>query len=333
MREATVGEICRTWGLGAPVAVRPPSNGTNNLVRIVETATATYVLRGYQNLSPERIAAEHLLLAALARTDFPLAVPTPLPTPDGQTSLHTSDGVASVFPYLPGRPADRHRPIEVERAGQALGELDLALATLPAELAPIDWRRGLDQVHPAVPDVDDLADELAAALPAGARLASAGVDWLRGARPVDEAYARLFSLLPAQIIHADFGLSNLLVDDEGRPTAMLDFEIAGLDLTVNDLVAGVFQATSGWWTPGGAELSETFCRGYAHRVQLAPDTWEAFPTLLRRRALGSAVWRAGRWRRGQASLDEVQDRLAEGVELETWLSQHANTLVDNLAAL
>ena len=329
MDDHAVADLFRTWGLPPPDAVRRAAGGTNNVVRIVDAGGSSYVVRGYQNLSPERVAAEHRLLMAVAGTGLPFAVPTPIPAADGVTHVRTPSGVMAVFSYLPGRPPDRTSLAEVERAGTALADLDLALAGLAPELAPVDWRCPLAAIHPAVPDVDELGRQLAAALPG-----DPGAEWLRTtAGPADQAYALLHGSLPVQIVHGDVALSNLLVDDHGVPTAMLDFEVAGLDVAVNDLVAAVFQSTRGWWTPGCADASNAFCRGFGRRITLTPGERAAFADLLRRRALGSAVWRAGRWRLGQASLDEVRDRLAAGVQLERWLDQHAAALADGLATL
>ena len=261
MDDHAVADLFRTWGLPPPDAVRRAAGGTNNVVRIVDAGGSSYVVRGYQNLSPERVAAEHRLLMAVAGTGLPFAVPTPIPAADGVTHVRTPSGVMAVFSYLPGRPPDRTSLAEVERAGTALADLDLALAGLAPELAPVDWRCPLAAIHPAVPDVDELGRQLAAALPG-----DPGAEWLRTtAGPADQAYALLHGSLPVQIVHGDVALSNLLVDDHGVPTAMLDFEVAGLDVAVNDLVAAVFQSTRGWWTPGCADASNAFCRGFGRR--------------------------------------------------------------------
>ncbi|MBA3311463.1 MAG: hypothetical protein H0U28_15660 [Nocardioidaceae bacterium] len=55
------------WGLPEPEAVHRPTRGTNNIVRIIQTAPRRYVLRTYQNLTAQRVDAEHARLTALAR--------------------------------------------------------------------------------------------------------------------------------------------------------------------------------------------------------------------------------------------------------------------------
>ncbi|WP_027345964.1 phosphotransferase enzyme family protein [Hamadaea tsunoensis] len=309
------------WGLPEPDSVRSPERGSNNITHLLEVGRRPYVLRVYQNLDADRVAAEHRLLAALAGQDLGFAVPSPLPTMDGCTWVDTEEGVAALFAYLPGRMAYRDNPTELELIGQALGDLDLALARLPLDLAPIDWRRPLHAIHPAVPDLHALIADLLQAMPG-----YAGALWL--AEVVEKTAGeqeRLWASLPVQIIHGDMAASNVLVED-GRVSAVLDFEIAGADLRVTDLVGAILQCTDGWWEPGGTEQAEIFLRGYHSRLRLTPEEYAAFPTVLRLRAMGSAIWRAGRWKRGQSTLHDVRLRLQEGQRLEQWLTHHESDL-------
>ncbi|GAB3422422.1 phosphotransferase enzyme family protein [Flindersiella endophytica] len=265
------------WDLPTPVNARHPDGGTNNLVWLVDD---TYVLRVYQNLEVSGIEAELRLLEALRAVDGPpFAVPVPIASSSGRTIVGTVQGPAVLFPQLPGRPADRANLHEVELAGEAL--------------------------HPAVPSVPDLCAELERLLPH-----EDGVRRLREqAEQVNEDYLRLLGELPVQIVHRDFAMSNVLVNADGQVSAVLDFEIAALDLRLMDLAAGLSMAVD--WSADGAEARETaFRRGYQRVVTLDAAEEAAIPALLRRRLLGSAIWRAGRWRLGLSTLDEVRDRLA-----------------------
>jgi homoserine kinase type II len=291
------------WNIPTPANVRKPERGTNNLVWLIDD---TYVLRVYQNLDIARIESEIRLLEALGAVgSLPFAVPLPIATPAGRTIVGTMQGPAVLFPYLPGRTADRTDPHEIELTGAALAHLDLALAKLPHDLAPVDWRGPLGAIHPAVPNVDDLCAELERLLPG-----DEGVRRLRDqAEASDEEYLRLVPQLPAQITHGDLATGNVLLSADGEVSAVLDFEVAGLDLRVTDLVAGLSMAVD-WGTPQQAEQEAAFRRGYGKVITLDPAEEEAIPLLLRRRLLGSAIWRAGRWRLGLSTLDDVRDRLA-----------------------
>lgn len=289
------------WGLPAPEHVRRPERGTNNLVWLIDES---YVLRVYLNLDVARIEAELRLLTALrARGGLPFAVPEPIADLTGRT-VPTHDGPAVLFPYLAGRPGDRTNLSDIELAGEALGQLDIALAELPDKLAPVDWRVCLDGVHPAVPSVADLCVELDALLPN-----HDGVRCLReGAATVDADYLRLVGELPAQITHGDLATSNILIAADGQVSGVLDFEVTGVDIRVNDIVAGLAMAVD--WGTGRQEAQRAaFERGYQHVIELESAELAAIPLLLHRRTLGSLIWRAGRWRLGLSDLDDVRDRL------------------------
>lgn len=304
------------WGLASPDRVETPERGTNNQVRLVNIGATRYVLRIHQNSSPDMVEREHRLLTALAADPaLDLAVPAPLPTPDGRTLVGAGGELSSVSRYLPGERPTKADPGLVETAS-AIGRLTAALGRLPKAFAPIDWSgRRLDQIHPAVDDVDDLVAALRRELPS-----EPGVDWLaEHVRASDEMAARLENRLPCQIIHGDQSLSNLLRSD-GRITAVLDFEIAGWDLRVNELVVAVVQICDAATDPTGPEEVRDLHAGFSRHVQLTDEELDAMPLLARRRALGTVVWRAGRWRRGQASLEDVRDRLRDGLRIESNLA-------------
>ncbi len=109
--------------------------------------------------------------------------------------------------------------------------------------------------------------------------------------------------LPAQICHLDYGLSNVLID-EGRVVGVLDFEVVGFDLRVNDFVAGLVQSTE------HPDEEDAFVRGFRSRLDLTSEEWEAVPDLRVRRLVATVIWRAGRWREGKSTLDDVLERLA-----------------------
>lgn len=318
-------KLASAWGLPAPESIRLAERGTNNTVRIVESAGRSYVLRIYHNLAPTTITAEHRLLDALATRDLSFGVPRAIPTPAGAKTVETATGWAALTPYFTGRHPDADAPAEVELAGAALGELDAALAAISDELAPTDWRRALDTTHPAVPDLDRLAEDLAPLLP------SRPVDdCLRVLAPaLDATYLGLLDRLPTQIVHGDYALSNVLVD-RGRVTCVLDFEVAGLDLRVNDLVAALLQCRRDWWETDALDRIAAFCRGYGRQVTPRDDELAAIPDLARYRTLGSLVWRAGRWRSGLASLAELEPRLDSVVTLDRWLTRHADRVTETI---
>jgi homoserine kinase type II len=183
-----------------------------------------------------------------------------------------------------------------------MGLLGEALRHVPPDDAPQDWR-GPWRVHPAVPDVGDLCREL--------RAAGVSPDLVT---PLETAATRVEAWrsqaggeLPVQVVHGDLGSSNLLTDERAI-TAVLDFEIAGADFRVQDLVAALLNSgvLDG---PEWPRRTAALIRGHASVRRLTPAEIQAVPDLLLTRSVGSALWRAGRWRRGQAQLSDVTGRL------------------------
>ena len=64
---------------------------------------------------------------------------------------------------------------------------------------------------------------------------------------------------------------------------------------------------------------------------LRPAEIQAVPDLLIGRSVGSVLWRGGRWRRGQASLTEVTERLDRLEQTMRWLDASAEQLLSLIA--
>jgi len=113
-------------------------------------------------------------------------------------------------------------------------------------------------------------------------------------------------------------------------SALLDFELAGANYRIQDLTATLVQsgALNG---PCWAGRTAALLRGHAAALRLYPAETAAVPRLIMHRCLGSALWRAGRWRRGQSSLAEVVTRLDVIASTTNWLAGHAGELTELLA--
>ncbi len=310
------------WGV-PPWARLTATHGTNNQTFVVTAGSDRWVLRISQNLTQAQVRAEHRLLARLGQAGLPFAVPEPVPTITGDFLVETAAGPATVTKWLPGVRPDLSDEQELERFGRAVGQLSVALARVPRQDAPHDWLAS-PHVHPDVPDVAELRRELAAAgIGPGLTGLLLGFEqgaWLTGAG----------AGLPVQVVHGDIAASNVLADERtGAVTAVLDFEIAGADLRVQDLVVGLHQSGA-LEAPGWQRRTAALARGYLDAQELTGAEVAAVPGLLLARATGSVVWRAGRWRRGQASLDEVCVRLRDLAVSDQWLAAHGDELRDLL---
>lgn len=317
-----VGSLVAGWWPVEPASASVAASGSNNQTVLLDCPDGRFVARVHHNADVARVRAEHRLLAALAGTSLPFEIPRPLPGLDGSTVRATAYGPVSLVPLLAGERPDPSDPRHQRAAGVALAELDTALGTLRAELAPVVWSGRLDDITPSAPDLDDLCRRFDAD-PVLASYAS----WFRGAL----ARHRVPGDLPRQIIHGDYAYSNLLMSDD-RVGAVLDFEIAGADLRVNDLVAALAACTHAP-DPADDDHVLALCGGFGSVLRVSPAEAHALPDLLRARILGSVVWSAGRWLRGHAPAVEVADRLAAGQAYDVALERHGSRLVDLVAPL
>jgi Ser/Thr protein kinase RdoA (MazF antagonist) len=82
--------------------------------------------------------------------------------------------------------------------------------------------------------------------------------------------------------------------------------------------------------PDWQRRTAALTRGYRSAQELTDAESAAVTDLLRARAAGIVVWRAGRWRRGQASLDDVAVRLRNLAATDAWLAARGDALRDLL---
>lgn len=313
------------WGI-PPAALLTATHGTNNQTYVVTLGSTRWVLRISQNLTAAQVRAEHRLLARLRHAGLPFAVPEPMPALSGACLAETAAGPATVTKWLPGLRPDLSDEQSLQRFGRAIGQLSVALGHVPRMDAPHDWLSS-PHVHPEVPDVAELCRELAAA---GISTELTGLlmgfeqgTWLTGAG----------TGLPVQVVHGDMAASNMLTDERtGEVTAVLDFEIAGAELRVQDLVVGLKQSAV-LDAPDWQYRVAALARGYCSAQELTEAEATAVPDLLLARAMGTAVWRAGRWRRRQASLDDVSVRLHELAAADRWLAAHGGEVRDLLGRI
>lgn len=314
----TPQDIVAAWPIDGPVAVHPLLNGTNNLSYSVVAPGARYILRVYQNTAaPERVRYEHALVARLAHTTLPFAVPAPLLTRSESTLVAVSsadDRLAALFRLIPGRRPDGHDLAQYRVCGAALADLDHAFAhiAIPALPGPLPPFGALSHIHPAVPDPVAMVEELPLEPNMRTRIAHVVGD-------VVAVVPDLYQSLPRQIVHRDYAASNVLIDGK-CVTGVLDFEFAGRDLRAIDLARGLCQFTVAPWShPEGWRRVIAFISGYRERVTLRADEVDALPELMRLYRIVSLIHREGRRRQGLASETDVQARADALLRQDEWL--------------
>ncbi len=316
------------WGFppGTSIALAG-EQGTNNRTFLVRHLQGRYVLRVSGFLSGADVRAEHRILRRLRQDGLPFQVPEPVAAPDGRTVISTPAGPATVCRWLPGVRPGMDGDAAFERLGRVAGLLGSALADVPLGEALRDWRTDPRWIAPADPPIDVLCDQLrSAGMSAGqAELLSAAGSRVGRWWPAAGG-------LPAQVIHGDLALSNVLADPHtGEVTGVLDFELAGAGFRVQDVLAALYNCTA-LGEPGWSRRAAAFLRGCASVRRLEPAEVAALPELLVARALGSALWRAARWRAGLGSFGQVTAHVARLEAATGWLAAHGDALVSVAAA-
>ena len=327
---AFLAELLPAWRLsaGAGAEIARAAQGSNNQTFLVAQGGRRFVLRISENLSVAQVQAEQRLLGWLRQADLPFSVPEPMATTEGTTVIETPAGPATLCRWLAGVRPDLEGEPALERFGRAVGMLGEAMQRVPLADAPWDWRGDAFPIRVDGADGEALWRELRAAGVSGEQAALLEA----ASRRVARWWAGAAGTLPVQVVHGDLAASNVLADpDAGQVTALLDFEIAGADFRVQDFLVALHQSGA----LGAAQWQRrtaAFLRGHASVRQLSRAEVEALPELLLSRSLGETLWRAGRWRRGQAQIAEVIDRIYRLETTLRWLAASGEDLVSLVGA-
>ena len=329
---ALAGAVVTIWPITPPARLAPLTGGVNNLVYRVETsASPAHVLRVYHNHADvDRVRHEVALLAALRAAALPFAVPTPLATRMG-VLVHTLElendqlagALAVVWTEVAGTHPDPADHGQAEATGAALALLDMALAAVDPTTLPGRATLPLRDLRRRVSAPDDIEAALLQ-LPLPAEDTASLMDQLRVA---ETQIPLLYASLPQQLVHADIGPSNILVDG-AQVTGVLDFEFAHSDLRIADLLVPL-----SWWRPElfgtGAEwdIMEALGRGYTAHLPLLPGEAQALPLLFRLRTIGGLLRDVAWYRQGRASKQRVLERAAYTLMRERWLQRNESRLL------
>jgi homoserine kinase type II len=226
---ADVQEILREFGLFDYREHHPIAVGTVNTNVRVETDRGRLFLRVNEGKSADDVEREAKIVLYAHLHNVP--TPAPLLTYDGDMPFLTWKGEhVSLFPWVAGRTLARAElmPAHAAAVGEALARLHLAMEGFADHRLS---RYEPDEIDARLARVTALArPELAGAVaeltPELARM--------RTERAAD---------LPMGIIHGDLFVDNVLYDDAGALTALIDFEQASwgrlaYDLAVTTLAFG-----------------------------------------------------------------------------------------------
>jgi homoserine kinase type II len=225
---ADVRGILAAFGITDYRAHQPIAVGTINTNLRVETDGGLLFLRINEGKSEDDVRREAEIVAHVAAR----GVPTPVPrAASGGTPFARWQGeLASLFPWVAGRTLARAEltPGHAAGVGRALAALHLASDGLP------DRRPG--RYEPS-----EIASRLARIAALGhAELAPAVAILVPELAQLDQERA---PNIPAGVIHGDLFVDNVLYDEAGTLTALIDFEQASwgrlaYDLAVTTLAFG-----------------------------------------------------------------------------------------------
>jgi homoserine kinase type II len=216
--------ILAAYSIAGYRAHQPIAVGTINTNLRVETADGPLFLRINEGKSEDDVRREADIVAHVAAR----GVPTPVPCADAAGALFVrwTEALVSLFPWVTGRTLARSEvtPAHAAAAGGALAKLHVAGG-------------GMADHRPGRYEPPEIADRLA-------RIAALGRPELTSAVAVlVPELARLERErvvdVPTGIIHGDLFIDNVMYDDAGRLTALIDFEQASWGRLVYDLAVTV----------------------------------------------------------------------------------------------
>ncbi len=303
--------------------------GMNNTTRFVEAESGKYVLRIYQtHCDVDKVKYEHAILLKLQQSGLPFGIPEPICGVDKETAKLTEDGKpVAMFRYMEGMTPAFEAIAELKSFGVAAGRLSTALRNITTELKPV-YRPyyEIENTHPKCPvdavvgfcekpgkEFDILKGELC--------LVAKQLTMFR------EKY-QVIKSLPHQLIHGDLNASNVLADEEGSITAILDFEFVTEDLRVMELcvclseIINMKQSDERLWSNIAA-----FLEGYREVVKLAPEEIEVIPLLIMLRRLDVFIHFLGRFWDGIDASQILKDQIRNLAVQVDWLDRNKERLM------
>ncbi|MFF3919736.1 phosphotransferase family protein [Streptomyces sp. NPDC001852] len=233
-------------GAGQDLTARLLAGGRSNLTYEVTDGVSTWIVRrpplGHVLATAHDMAREYRVMSALQDT----AVPVPR-----TYALCSDDGVLGAPFYVMERVAGTpyRNAVELERLGPE--------RTRVISAGLVDTLAMLHAVDPVAVGLDGFGRP-EGFLPRQVRRWKAQLDasYCRDLPAADELYDRLAADVPPRsapgIVHGDYRLDNVLTDEQDRPAAVIDWEMATLGDPLTDLALLVLYQRVGTLLGGSA---------------------------------------------------------------------------------
>jgi 4-aminobutyrate aminotransferase-like enzyme/Ser/Thr protein kinase RdoA (MazF antagonist) len=306
----------RVFGLTGTVS--PLDSERDRNFRLIGEDGRSYLLK-ISNSADERAVLEMQTQAMLhiARSDPELPVMRPLPTLDGGFEAEVEDAegfplLVRLFTFLPGRSVQGSElsPGSIVNFGATVARIGLAMRDFfhPAGGYEILW----DLKHTA------------ALRPLLASVADAHQGGL-AATVIDRFDARVASRLPglrAQMVHNDLTLDNVLLDDGGDVSGIVDFGDLTHTALICDLAVAIVSLM--WERPDPIEAARLAIQGYVSKVPIEEGEAEVLGDLVGARLAALVLIADQRVRRYPENAEYILANvpaawtLLEWIEARTW---------------
>ncbi|MFS0777778.1 phosphotransferase [Neobacillus sp. 3P2-tot-E-2] len=310
-------------------------SGANNTTRFVRVDDEQYVLRIYEtHQDVKKVKYEHAILVALAEMSLTFSTPQPVTSLDGETIVRTSNGkIAGLFRYLDGVNPALEELAEIRSYGVTVGRLSTSLALVQSNHHPA-YRPyyEIESTHPRC----SLHDVLSFCKKPPKEFSEQTTDLLVIHEQLTSFMEQVptLSQLPHQLVHGDINASNILVNEDGIVSAVLDFEFVTNDLRVmelavclSDFIQPSEEATIIW-----AKIN-AFLSGYGQSLKLTEAEIEAVPTLIQLRSLDVFIHFLGRYFDQVSSIDIVKEYIQKSAIRCNWIMDNKNKLLKTMGTV
>ena len=144
-----------------------------------------------------------------------------------------------------------------------------------------------------------------------------------------------FKTLPQQLIHGDINSSNLLMDEAGMISRILDFEFVTKDLRAMEIAICLSEILSEGQDEVWPRL-EAFIEGLKQSLQLTKEETEVLPSLILLRRLDVVMHFIVRYRRNISSEivgkgEFLSKQIIKLVEQSRWIEENRTRLIELLS--
>ena len=299
-------------------------SGMNNLTRFIEQKDKKYVLRIYQNHCNKTLVEVEL---AVLKSIKGVPVPLVIPTLSGEWMVSLDNHLAVLFMYQEGVNLKLQRLEQYRNYGEMVGRLSQSLSKLNIEIEGYSPYYELDLAYPnhqihqfcqyPYEEFEKLREELT--------IVETVYDELINMKPA-------FEKLPKQLIHGDINASNLLMDEEGMITRILDFEFVTKDLRAMEvaicLSEVLYEGKEDIWPK-----LEAFVEGLNQSLILNEEEMRLLPSLILLRRLDVVIHFVVNYRRHISSEINrkgvfLAKQIKKLVQQKEWMDEYGDELLE-----